>query len=165
VPLRSASSRRAIGQPFSHLTAMGYNVYITRRKNWFAEDGPEISLKEWVDLVRADDEMRLDGYAEATTGSGDVIRVKDESMAVWLKYSKHEANGNMAWIWHFQGNIVAKNPDEEILCKMWRVAQATSAKVQGEESELYGSDGRLLQEASVLGDARKSANKPWWRFW
>jgi len=42
---------------------MGYNVYITRRKNWFAEDGPEISLKEWVDLVRTDDEMRLDGYA------------------------------------------------------------------------------------------------------
>jgi len=71
----------------------------------------------------------------------------------------------MAWIWHFQGNIVAKNPDEEILRKMWRVAQAMSAKVQGEESELYGADGRLLQETSVEEEAYKSTSRPWWRLW
>lgn len=144
---------------------MGYNVYVTRRKDWFTEEGPEISLREWVDFVQADDEMRLDGAAEAATGSGEVIRVKDESMAVWLKYSKHEDGGNMAWIWHFQGNVVAKNPDEEILRKMWRVAQVMAAKVQGEESELYGADGRLLQETTVEEAAHRFASKPWWRFW
>lgn len=144
---------------------MGYNVYVTRRKDWYAEDGPEISLQEWNDLIHADNEMRLDGYAEATTGNGDLIRVKDESMAVWLSYSKHGANGNMAWIWHSQGNIVVKNPDEEILRKMWQIAQVISAKVQGEESELYGADGRLFQEGSMTDDACKSDGKRWWRFW
>lgn len=144
---------------------MGYNVYITRRKDWYTDDGPEISLQEWIDLIHTDDEIRLDGYAEATTGNGDSIRVKDESMAVWLNYSKHEANGNMAWIWHSQGNIVVKNPDEEILRKMWQVAQVISAKVQGEESELYGADGRLFQEASAMEDSHCPNSKPWWRFW
>lgn len=142
---------------------MGYNIYITRREDWFTEDGPEISLQEWTDLVHSDKEMRLDGYAEAATADGDVLRVNDQSMAVWLEYSQHGVDGNMAWIWHHQGNIVAKNPDEEIRRKMWRLAQAVSAKVQGEESELYGADGQmLLQEAPVAKDAR---SKPWWRVW
>jgi len=98
---------------------MSYNIYITRREDWFSEDGPEISLQEWIDLVHADKEMRLDGYAEATTTEGDVLRVNDQSMAVWLEYSQHGVDGNMAWIWHHQGNIVARNPDEEIRRKMW----------------------------------------------
>ena len=142
---------------------MGYNVYITRREDWFAEDGPEISLQEWIDLVHTDKEMRLDGYAEARTANGDVLRVNDESMAVWIEYSKHDVDGNAAWIWHHQGNIVAKNPDQEIRRKMWRLAQAVSAKVQGDDSELYGADGQMLfQETPVEEEAR---SKPWWRVW
>lgn len=139
---------------------MGYNIYITRRKDWFTEDGPDISLHEWIDLVHVDDQMRLDGYAEATTGNGDVIRVQQKSMAVWLKYSRHEANGNMAWLSHERGNVVAKNPDEEILRKMWRVAQVLSAKVQGEESEIYGAEGRVSEETFGAGGAPKSATSP-----
>jgi hypothetical protein len=44
---------------------MGYDVHITRRPEWFEDEGPEITLDEWLAVIRDDPEMRLDGYAEA----------------------------------------------------------------------------------------------------
>jgi hypothetical protein len=38
-----------------------------------------------------------------------------------------------------------KNPDTEILQKMWSLAQPLSAKVQGDDGELYDSSGDQLQ--------------------
>jgi hypothetical protein len=36
-----------------------------------------------------------------------------------------------------------KNPDEEILCKMSKLAQRLSAKVQGDDGEVYDTAGRV----------------------
>lgn len=141
---------------------MGYDVHITRKENWF-DEGPDISLDEWLDVVRADPEMRIDGYAEAIVDGGSVLRIEDPSMSVWLAYSKHQLNGNMAWLWHSRGNVAAKNPDDEILKKMHAIAIKLTAKVQGDEGEIYGADGQLVGEdtpASVT-----ASQKPWWRFW
>jgi hypothetical protein len=141
---------------------MGYEVHITRKENWF-DDGPEIALEEWLNVVRSDVEMRLDGHAEATVGAGAVLRMEDPSMSVWVGYSKHGQNGNMAWLWHSRGNVMANNPDEEILRKMSLIATRLSAKVQGDEGELYGQDGNPIDE-----EASTHSNlglKPWWRFW
>ena len=44
---------------------MGYEIHITRKTEWFDEDGPEISLEDWKAYIASDPEMRLDGYAEA----------------------------------------------------------------------------------------------------
>jgi len=140
---------------------MGYEVHITRKENWF-DDGPGISLAEWLEVVRADAEMRHDGYAETVVADGSILRVEDPGLAVWLAYSKHGLAGNMAWLWHSSGNVVAKNPDEEIFGKMAQIAQRFSAKVQGEEGEIYGPDGQVIETASR---SRSDATKPWWRFW
>jgi len=140
---------------------MGYEVHITRKENWF-DEGPEISLVEWLDLVGADPEMRNDGYAEAIVGGGSVLRVDDPSMSVWIAYSGHLQDGNMAWMWYGQGNIAAKNPDVEILRKMADIARRLSAKVQGDEGEVYGADGQLISEAGLHP---RQISKPWWRFW
>lgn len=86
--------------------------------------------------------MRLEGQAEAILSDGGVLRVDDPSMAVWVAHSKHGRGRNMAWIWHSDGNIEAKNPDVEFLRKMWTLAQRLSAHVQGEGEESYGPDGR-----------------------
>jgi len=125
---------------------MGYDVHITRRAEWFEEEGPEITLDEWLAVIRDDPEMRLDGYAEASLPSGKVLRVDDASMAVWTAYSKHGVGGNMAWMWHSHGNVMAKNPDDEMLCKMWQLAERLSARVQGDEGELYGPDGQVASD-------------------
>ena len=123
---------------------MGYEVRITRRQNWSDEDGPEISLAEWIAVVGADREMRLDGCAETRGGAGAIIRIKSEGLSVWTVYSRHDDNGNMAWFDFRSGNVVVKNPDTEILRKMWSLAQALSAKVQGDGGELYDASGQQL---------------------
>jgi hypothetical protein len=45
---------------------MGYELHITRKRDW-SDAGPEITLDEWLALVRSDPDMRLDGFAEAQT--------------------------------------------------------------------------------------------------
>jgi hypothetical protein len=138
---------------------VGYDVHITRKHDWSDPEGPEISLAEWLAVVDADPEMRLDGYAEARLDDGKVLRIEREGLSVWTAYSQHGLGGNMAWFLYSNGNVIIKNPDDEILRKMWSVAQALSAKVQGDESEVYDSS------ANATPPEANSARKPWWKFW
>jgi hypothetical protein len=141
---------------------MGYEVHITRKENWF-DEGPEISLIEWLDVVNADSEMRNDGFAETTVGDGSVLRIDDPSMSVWLMDPQDQLNGNMAWMWLNDGNVVTKNPDEEMIGKMALIAQKLSAKVQGDEGEVYGVGGQVVTEATTRPASQ--SKKPWWQFW
>jgi hypothetical protein len=122
---------------------MGYDVHITRKQNWF-DDEPRISLDEWRSVVGADDEMRLDGYAEATVGDDARLRVESEGLAVWTAYPGHGIEGNMAWFDYHSGNIAVKNPGQDILAKMWQLAQKLNARVQGDECEIYGPTGEIV---------------------
>jgi hypothetical protein len=137
---------------------MGYDVHITRKQSWSDENGPEIPLAEWIAVVGADPDMRLDGYAETRVGDGSILRLESEGLSVWTAYSRHSENG-MAWFSFHKGNVVVKNPDPEILQKMWSLAQALSAKVQGDDGELYDASGTQLRMSPEVGGER-----PWWRF-
>ena len=109
---------------------MGYEIHIIRKNEWSDEDGPEISLEDWKAYIASDAEMRLDGYAEATMENGDVFRTEHDGIAVWTAYSGHGVDGNMAWLYPGSGGIVAKNPDREILAKMFEIAQALGVTKQ-----------------------------------
>jgi hypothetical protein len=124
---------------------MGYDVHITRKEDWADPDGPAISLEEWLAVVAADPEMRLDGYAEAHR-DGSVLRMECEGLAVWTAYSGHGLNGNMAWFLFNDDRIVVRNPDNEILRKMWTLARALSARVQGDDGEFYDAEGNGADE-------------------
>lgn len=45
------------------------------------------------------------------------------------------------------GNVVSKNPDREFRGKMWRLAQALNAKVQGDDGEFYDCFGNPTPRA------------------
>jgi hypothetical protein len=137
---------------------VGYDVHITRKLRWSDLGGAEISLADWIAVVESDPEMRLDGYAETRVGNG-VLRLDRGGLAVWIAYSGHEKAGNMAWFDFRQGNVVVKNPDPEILTKMWSLAQRLVAMVQGDEGELYDASGNVIQSTVA------SLRKPWWKFW
>jgi hypothetical protein len=117
-------------------------MHITRKNSWFADDGLTISFDEWLQYVLSDPEMRADGYAEAPMLDGLTLRTDDPGIAVWTAYSGHEVGGNMAYFSHFGDRVTVKNPDEEILVKMYRIASALGAKVQGDDGEEYGADGK-----------------------
>jgi hypothetical protein len=140
---------------------VGYDVHITRKPNWFDSAGPEILLAEWIAVVESDPEMRLDGYAETRVDNGKMLRLEHDGLSVWIAYSGHENNGNMAWFDFRRGNVVVKNPDSEMLMKMWSLAQRLFARVQGDEGELYDASGNVIRSTIVGLPARK----PWWKFW
>ena len=121
---------------------MGYDIYITRKENWFDEE-PQISLDEWRSLVASDSEMCLDGHAEAKLSGGAVLGMESDGLAVWTVYPRNVVDGNMAWFDYRAGNVVVKNPDAAILGKMWRIAQRLHARVQGDDCEFYGADGNV----------------------
>ncbi len=146
---------------------MGYEVHITRKNNWFDDNGPEITIEEWNDYVASDPEMRLDKFAETTLPNEDVLRTEDPGIAVWTAYSGNKEKVNMAWFCHFKNYISVKNPDEEILIKMHAIASALGAKVQGDDGEVYDSVGQsnwqeLNSNHESTHDIRK---KPWWKLW
>jgi hypothetical protein len=117
-------------------SGMGYDVHITRAEHWVESDSAPISLDEWLGYVAGDPEMRLDNFAEAEV-EGHVLRYENEGLAVWTAYSGHGLKGNMAWFDYRDGRVVVKNPDDEILGKMRRIASALRAKVIGDEGERY----------------------------
>jgi hypothetical protein len=74
---------------------MGYELHITRRENWIDEDvSKKITLEEWKNYIANDSEMRLDGYAEATTSNGESVSCSSEGLAVWMSFSKNHIDGN-----------------------------------------------------------------------
>jgi hypothetical protein len=49
---------------------LGYDIHITRADNWLDAQQQPITLDAWLDYVRTDPEMRVDGPAEAHTDDG-----------------------------------------------------------------------------------------------
>lgn len=146
---------------------MGYELHITRRDFW-AEPGSDISLDEWKAYVASDAEMRMDNFAEAPLEDGGVLRMESDGLAVWTKWANAGAAHGQAWIYWFEGTIDAKNPDLEFRRKIFAIATALKAKVQGDDGELYGADGEMIEEAQEVpaGGAHRSPEhpkRPWWK--
>ena len=123
---------------------MGYDVHITRAESWLDAEERPITLEAWLDYVRSDPEMRVDGRAQAHTDEG-TISYENAGLAVWTAYSGDGEDGNHAWFDLQGGCIVVKNPDIEILGKMSRVAAHFEARVQGDDGEDYGPNGQPIE--------------------
>ncbi|MEW6349233.1 MAG: hypothetical protein AB1646_09235 [Thermodesulfobacteriota bacterium] len=139
---------------------MGYDLHITRAKDWTESLDHPISLEEWESHVARDHDMSLTGFAEADIGDGESIRYENEGLAVWTAYSGHGKEGNMAWFDFHDGRIVVKNPDEEIIGKMIAIAEALGARVQGDDGEVYSLRG--FPEPEPPADRAQTA-RPWWK--
>jgi hypothetical protein len=134
---------------------MDYALHITRKKNWdgFGDEyGPDISREEWLALVRADPELRLEGCRELQTPDGQVLRDADASIAVRTRRLRHaqagDKSGGMARCRLADGNVVIDNPDRTVRRKMWRIARALAAKVQGDDGEFYDRCGNPTSDAA-----------------
>jgi hypothetical protein len=124
---------------------LGYDVHITRADSWLDAEQRPITLDDWLDYVRTDPEMRVDGRAEAHTDDG-MLAYENAGLTVWTAYSGDGVDGNHAWFDLQAGCLVVKNPDVEILRKMFHVAAHFGARVQGDDGEDYGPDGEPVPE-------------------
>lgn len=106
---------------------MGYELHITRRKDW-SDQGDDISLEEFVRYMRSDTEFTHPGMG-------------GEAYADW----KSPRTGQIAPLWWSDGTVVTKNPDAELVDKMVTVATKLQARLQGDDGEIYLSSTRIEQ--------------------
>ncbi len=139
---------------------MGYDIHITRKENWFDEDGVnEIKLNEWTSYIASDSEMRLEDQASSTNKIREGIKYKNNGLAVWTSYSKNGLEDNYAWFDYRAGNVTVKNPDEEIINKMIDIAGRVNAKVQGDDGETYEA------KTSSMNKQGAQVKRRWWQSW
>jgi len=119
---------------------LAYGVHIIRVDQGHGEPHP-ITLEEWLAYVSSDEEMRLKGEASLTSPSGDAIKWDAPGLTEWV--DPHTRN--RAWFDHSRTGIVSVgNPSQETLVKMFKVAKALGAIVQGDEGEGYDASGQPL---------------------
>ena len=142
---------------------MGYDIHITRAEEWSDSEAAPITLEEWLAYIASDPEMRHDGFAEARTPRGDVLRIEHEGLAIWTAWPGEGRGSGHAWMDYHRGRIVVKNPDKALLAKMCAIAEKLGARVQGDEGETY-------PEAADLGDGAPDGDfeparprSPWWK--
>src|SRR5438552_7834087 len=110
---------------------MGYDVHITRKNDWFDEDGPLITEEEWRAYVASDSEMVMSGVAEHTNAKGEMIRLTHLLLTEWRRHS----GSSVDWFSYFEGSLTVKNPDDECIAKMRQVAGKLRARVVGGDGE------------------------------
>lgn len=115
---------------------MGYDLHITRKENWFDEDGPVISEQEWRRTIEEDPELQLDTDTRCVMSDGEYV------FAAW--------NGEPGALGYYDGEITTTNPAEPLIRRMVAIAQRLDAKVQGDDGEVYRPDGTAPREQRVV---------------
>lgn len=117
---------------------MGYDVHITRRTPWWAEDGEQITAREWAAVVAADSDLEMVQAARVSPrGQDAVLEYRNPWLAQMATHPERDTDG--AWLDWRHGRIVVKNPDESLLEKMREIAGKLGAHVQGDDGEYYDS--------------------------
>lgn len=99
---------------------MGYDFHITRKEHWADEEGPHISLNEWIAYAGNDAEVKPDSDNPGVENW--IVTTHDSACPVW---------------WDETGEVVAKNPGQSMVEKMIAIANALGARVLGDDGEVY----------------------------
>jgi hypothetical protein len=113
---------------------MGYNLYITRAKEWSSNEGCQIGDNEWRSIVESDSSLAPDP-------------VNGPSFALWSGHPEKVES----WFDLSEGNIYTKNPDGPTIDKMMEIARVLEATVQGEEGEIYPLEKSPVRRPAAPG--------------
>ena len=112
---------------------MGYNLHIHRADDWCKCDRHPITAAEWLAVVGADPELRIDGR------SGPYF-------AVWPGPCRYPDG---TWFDWSEGRVFTKNPDRATLAKMLELAGKLGARVQGDHGEFYNRPEDMPSEEEL----------------
>ena len=120
---------------------MGYDIHIVKTKNWLDASINPIT-KEEVDVAIAKD-------PELAWSTSDYMEMADGSGAVTRYYDAITWRGVSSFWWH-RDQITCKNPDEEQIRKLVRLAQALQAYCVGDDDERYELRRGLLGKEKLV---------------
>lgn len=123
---------------------MGWEIHITRAKDWADSDTQPITEEEWLTLVHSDAELVID-----SRGNGRFF-------ALWLAHSRDNDHPWFDWSY---GQIHTTHPDQQTLTKALQIAAQLKAHVQGDECEEYRTPEDWKRAYSP------APTKHWWQFW
>ncbi len=113
---------------------MGYDLHITRRKNWTEHDsGPAITRDEFARLMNGDARFR---HEPSQSPGFYVPKGPRPEDAPWLDWS--------------DGEVCSKNPPQEFVVIMVALADRLNARVVRDDGEQYGRDGSAPQPERVV---------------
>ena len=162
-----ASIKTVIKRTYDHINIiMGYSVYIER------EEGKQpINEEEWIDFVEKDEEFEIvDGEIEAInpqTGKKFIYEADNET------YYLHKAEKIM---FRFNEEYIAvKNPNDDIILKMLKIAKELDAIVMGDGGTIYNdtyfermkkeNDTDLNKTFEKTPKKAPEPKKSKWKFW
>jgi hypothetical protein len=64
-----------------------------------------------------------------------------KGLVAWLGQADLHTRNVLAWFSWFEGNIDTRAPDRATMCKMYKIAKALNARVQGDDGEFYDAGG------------------------
>jgi hypothetical protein len=124
---------------------MGWEVHKTRADHWLDSHMRPITADEWLALVAADPELRID-------------EANGPYFAVWSGPCSYPQGGWFDWA---DGCVSTKQTDRAILGKLLRLAADLGAVVQGDDGEVYSR----TEDLPVAEPAAAARSRRWWRFW
>lgn len=109
---------------------MGYEVHITKKKNW-SLGGPDISGPEWMNYLSTDPELRMARPVAVTLSDGSTYQHSIPTLAKWMAHS----SGYPVLFDYRDEHVVVRNPDAETISKMQKIAKTLGGRVQGDNGE------------------------------
>jgi hypothetical protein len=119
---------------------VGYDVHITRAADSVDSETNSITLDEWV------------AFAEA---AGDLAREGSTQVPHWPGFYNLRVGDIETWLDWADGAIYTKNPPAPVRARMYEIAQALGARVQGDEGELYDERGEQVPGTAPAVPARR----------
>ena len=125
---------------------MGYDLHITRAEEWTESENAPITFEEWLAHTKEDLELYEGGYVDRLTNLDNPDIVKRTPLFGWRR-GPNPSDDDPCLEW-YKGRVDVKNPDEQTIKKMLRIARVFSARLIGDDGETYS--------LSILGKVKYS---------
>jgi hypothetical protein len=124
---------------------MGYDVHITRARDWTESEARPIPFEDWQACVAADPSLLQD----PDNGPHDFL---------WKEHPEGPAP-----LWWWRGEVYSKNPDGPTMSKMMQLAESLGAYLVGDEGERYErKEEKVVQVVELPPHKSKLATSGFW---
>ncbi len=103
-----------------NLALAGYDLHVTRKKDWADKSGPKITNSEWSEYLKSDKQIKSD---KGLGKDGYVVTLASTRFPLFFDPKN--------------GELYTTDPDKIAIEKLIEIAKRLNARVQGDDGEFY----------------------------